>query len=190
MVFPLVMYECESRTIKKAECWRINAFELWSWRRFLRVPQTAGGIQPIHPKGNQYWMFTWKDWCWSWNTNILATWCEELTHLKNFWCWERLKAGEGDYRGQDGWMASPTQWTWAWVNSGSWWWTGRPGMMQSMESQRVRHNWATELRGISLSGFIVIYYFIVDRYLSHFQFFSLLQTVILWIMYLSPDAHV
>ena len=65
----------------------------------------------------------WKDWCWSWNSNILATWCEELTHWKIFWCWERLKAGgEGDDREWDGWMASATRWTWVWVNSGSWWW--------------------------------------------------------------------
>ena len=78
--------------------------------------------------------------------NTLATWCEELTHWKRPWCWERLKAeGEGDDRGWDGWMASPTQWTRVWVNSGSWWWTRRPGLLQSMGSQRVRHNWATEM---------------------------------------------
>ena len=65
----------------------------------------------------------WKDWCWSWNSNTLATWCEELTHLKRPWCWERLRAGEeGDDRGWDGWMASLTQCTWVWVNSRSWWW--------------------------------------------------------------------
>ena len=65
----------------------------------------------------------WKDWCWSWNSRSLATWCEELTHLKRPWCWERLGAGgEGDKRGWDGWMASPTWWTWVWVNSRSWWW--------------------------------------------------------------------
>ena len=78
--------------------------------------------------------------------NTLATWCEELTHLKRPWCWEWLKAGgEGDDRGWDGWMASPTQWTWVWVNSGSWWWTGRPGMLWFMGSQRLRHDWATKL---------------------------------------------
>ena len=87
----------------------------------------------------------WKDWCWSWNTNTLATWWEELTNLKRPWCWERLGAGEGDDRGWDGWMASSTQWTWVWVDSGSWWWTGRPGVLKFMGSQRVRHNWATEL---------------------------------------------
>ena len=75
----------------------------------------------------------WKDWCWSWNSNTLATWCEELTHLKRPWCWERLKTGrEGDNRGWDGWMASPTRWTWVWESSWSWSWTGRPGM---------RHSW-------------------------------------------------
>ena len=87
----------------------------------------------------------WKGWDWSWNSNPLATWCKELTHLKRPWCWERLRAGgEGDNRGCDGWMASLTQWTWVWANSGRWWWTGRPGGLQSMGSQRVQHNWANE----------------------------------------------
>ena len=84
----------------------------------------------------------WKDWCCSWSSNILATWCEELTHFKRPWCWKRLKAGgEEDDRRWDGWMASPTQWTWVWVNFGRWWWTGRPGMWQFMGSQIVRHDW-------------------------------------------------
>ena len=95
----------------------------------------------------------WRDWCWSWNSNTLAAWCKELTHLKRPWCWERLRAeGEGDDRGWYGWMASPTQWTWVWVNSGSWWWTGKPGMLQFMGSQRVGHNWATELNWTHLVG--------------------------------------
>ena len=81
-----------------------------------------------------------------WNSNTLATWWEELIHLKRPWCWERLRAGgEGDDRRWDGWMASPTQWTWVWVDSSSWWWTERPGVLQFMGLQRVRHNWATEL---------------------------------------------
>ena len=76
----------------------------------------------------------------------LATWCEELTYLKRSWCWERSKAGgEGDDRGWDGWMASWTQWTWIWVNSGSWWWRGRPGVLRFMGPQRVGHDWVTEL---------------------------------------------
>ena len=80
------------------------------------------------------------------NSNTLATWCKELPHLKRPWCWERLRAGgEGDDRGWDRWMASPTQWTWVWVDSGSWWWRGRPGVLQFMGSQRVGHEWATEL---------------------------------------------
>ena len=102
-------------------------------------------IQPVHPKGDQSWVFVhWKNWCWSWNSNTLATWCEELTHLKRPWCWRRLRAGgEGADRGWDGWMASPTQWTWVWVGSRSWWWTGRPGVLRFMESQRVGHdNWS------------------------------------------------
>ena len=149
MVFPVVVYGCESWTIKKAECWRIDAFELWCWRRLLRVTWTARrsnspawrrSVLNIH----------WKDWCWRWNSNTLATSCKELTHLKRPWCWERLKAvGEGDNRGWDGWMASLTQWTWVWVNSGSWWWTGRPGVLRFMGSQRVGHDWATELNWTS-----------------------------------------
>ena len=87
-----------------------------------------------------------KDWCWSWNSNTLATWCKELTHWKRPWCWERLKAGgEGDNRVWDSWMASLTQWTWVWAIFRSWGWTRKPGVLQSMGSQRVRHDWATKL---------------------------------------------
>ena len=87
----------------------------------------------------------WKHWCWSWNFNSLATWCEKLTRWKRHWFWERLKAGgEWDDRGWDGWMASPTQWTWVWVNSWSWWWTWRPGVLHPMMSQTA-HDWVTEL---------------------------------------------
>ena len=89
----------------------------------------------------------WKDWSWSWNSNTLATSYEELTHWKRPWCWEGLGAGgEGDNRGWDGWMASPTRWTWVWVNSRSWWWTGRPGMLwfMGLQSQTRLSDW-TEL---------------------------------------------
>ena len=87
----------------------------------------------------------WKDWCWSWNSNTLAT-DAELTHLKRPWCWERLRVGgEGDDRGWDSWMASLTQWPWVLVDSGSWWWTAMPGVLQFMGSQRVRHDWVTEM---------------------------------------------
>ena len=88
----------------------------------------------------------WKDWCWSWNSNTLVTWCEELTYWRSPWCWERLMArGEGDDRGWDGWMASLTRWTWVWASSRSWWQTKKPGVLQSMGSQRIRHDWAPEL---------------------------------------------
>ena len=127
-------------TIKKAEHWRIDAFELWCWRRLLRVPWTAKRSNPsvlsVH----------WKDWCWSWNYNTLATWWEELTHWKRPWCWGRLKAGgEGDDRGWGGLMASSARWTWVWASFRSWWWTGKPCLLQSMGSQRVGHNWETEM---------------------------------------------
>ena len=151
------MYGCESWMVKKAECRRIDAFELWCWRRLLRVPWIARRsnqsiLKEISPGCSL------KDWCWSWNSNTLATSCEELTHWKKPWCWEGCQQGmyssgpkiskpegEGDGRGWDGWMASLTQWTWVWVNSGSWWWTGRPGVLWFMGSQRVGHDWATEL---------------------------------------------
>ena len=145
MVFPVVKYGCESWTVKKAECWRIDSFELWCWRRLLRVLWTARRsnqsiLKDISPGVH------WKDWCWSWNSNTSATSCEELTHWKRLWCWEVLGAGgEGDDRGWDGWMASPTRWAWVWVNSRSWWWTRRSGVLRFMGSQRVRHDWATEL---------------------------------------------
>ena len=101
-------------------------------------------IQPVHPKGDQSWVFIGRTDVWSWNSNTLATWCEELTHLKRSWCWERLRAGrEGDDRGWGGCMASPTQWTWVWVNSGSWWETRRPGMLRFIGFQRVGHDWVT-----------------------------------------------
>ena len=137
------MCGCESWTIKKAECRRIDTFELWCQRRLFN-PLDCKEIQPVHPKGSVL-NIHWKDWCWSWNSNTLATWCKALTHLKRVWCWERLRAAEGDNRGWDGWMASPTQWTWVWVDSWSWWWTGKPGVLQSMGLQRVRHDWVIEL---------------------------------------------
>ena len=142
--------------------WRkLNAKELMLLNcgvgRLLRVPWTARRsnqsiLKDISPGVH------WKDWCWSWNYNTLATSHEELTHWKRPWCWEGLGAGgEGDNRGWDGWMASPTRWTWVWVNSGSWWWTGRPGVLRFMGSQsRIRLSSWNELtrncfRSLSLS---------------------------------------
>ena len=145
MVFPVVMNGCESWTIKKAEHWRIDVFELWCWRRLLRVPWTTRRskqsiLNEINPGVH------WKNWCWSWNSKTVATWCKELTRQKRPWCWERLKAeADGDDRGWDGWMASPILWRWVWASSGRWWWMGKPGMLQSVGLQRVGHNWATEV---------------------------------------------
>ena len=151
LVFLVVMYGCESWTIKKAEHQRIDAFELWCWRRLLRVPWTARRSNPFIPKeiSPEY----------SLEGLMLKLKLQYFGHLmrrtdsfEKPWCWERLKVGGdgGDDRGWDGWMASPTQWTWVWVISGSWWWTGKPGVLQSMGSQRVRHDWVTELNWKSL----------------------------------------
>ena len=144
IVFPVFMHGCESWTIMKAEHWRIDAFKLWCWRRLLRVPWTARrSTQSILKKSTLN--IHWKDWCWSWNSNTLATWCKELTHWKKPWCWERLRAGEeGDDRGWDGWMASLTQWIWVWANSSRWWRTGKLGVLQFWGSRRVGHDWVTE----------------------------------------------
>ena len=115
----------------------------------LESPLDCKELKTVHPKGNQSWIFIGRTDAKA-QSNTLATWCEELTHWKRPWCWERLKAGgQGDDRGWDGWMALPTQWTWVWVSSRSWWWTGKPG--KSMGLQRVRHNWATELNWTMLS---------------------------------------
>ena len=112
----------------------------------LETPLDCKEIQPVHPKGDQSWVFIGRTDAEAGTPNTLATWREKLTHLKRPWCWERLRAGgEGDDRGWDGWMASPTQWTWVWVESRSWWWTGRPGMLWFMGPQRFGRDWATEL---------------------------------------------
>ena len=145
MVFPVVMYGCESQTMKKAECWRIDAFELWCWGRLLRVPLTARRsnqsiLKEISPECLLERLML------KLNSNTLATWREELTHLKRPWGWETLRTGrEGDDKGWDGWMALPTRWMWVWVNSGSWWWSGRPGVLWFMGLQKVGHGWAAEL---------------------------------------------
>ena len=101
-------------------------------------------IKPVNSKGNQCLIFIGRTDAEP-DSNILATWSKELTRWKRLWCWKRLKAGEGDDRGWDGWMALPTRWTWVWASCESWRWTGKPGVLQSMGSQRVRHAWETEL---------------------------------------------
>ena len=144
MVFPIVTYGCESRTIKKTEHWRNDALNCGvgedSWESL--------GLQgdPTSP----FWRRSvlnvhWNDWYWNWYP-ILWPPHAESTHSKSPWCWERLKAGgEGDDRGFDGWMASPTQWMWVWASSGRWWRTGKlPCLCCSPWGRRVRHNWVTE----------------------------------------------
>ena len=122
----------------------------------------------------------WKEWCWSWNSSTLATSCEELTHWKKLWCWEGLGAGgEGDDRGWDGWMPSLTWWTRVWVNSGSWWWIGRPGVLWFMGLQRARHDWVTELNWAyvreNISGRQGIWLWIKKGLLSLIQCLTLLE---------------
>ena len=139
MVFLVVMYRGESWTIKKAEHQRSDAFEVWCWRRLLSVPWTARKLsqsilKEISPEHSLEGLMQ------KLKLQYLATWCKELTHWKRPWCWERLKAGGGDNRRWDGWMASPTLWTWVRVSSRSWWRTGKSGVLHS-----VWHNWVTEL---------------------------------------------
>ena len=151
MVFPVVMYRFQCWAVKKAERWRIDTFELWCWRKLLRVPWTARRsnqsiLKEISP-GCSLEGLRLKP-----KLQYVGHLCEELTHWKRPWCWKGFgTGGEGDDRGWDGWMASLTRWTWVWANSGSWWWTGRPGVLQFMESQRIRHDWATELNWTELS---------------------------------------
>ena len=145
MVFPVVIYWCESWTRKKAKHWRIDAFELRCWRRFLRVPWTArksnqSVLKEISPGCSLEGLVL------RLSSNTLASWCEEMTHWKRPWCWERMRAGgEGDDGWWDGWMASLPQWTWVWVDSGSWWWTGRPGVLPGSWGCRVGYDWEIEL---------------------------------------------
>ena len=145
-VFSVVMYGCESWTIKKAEHRRIDAFELWCWRRLLRVPWTARrSNQSILKESSPEY---------SLEGLMLKLKLQYFGHLmwrtdsleKTLMLWKTEAGGEGDDRGWDGWMASLTQWTWIWVNSGSWWWTAKPGMLQSRGSQRFGCDWVTELK--------------------------------------------
>ena len=124
-------------------------------------------IQPVHSKGDQSWVFIGRTDAEAETLNTLATWCKELTHWKRLWCWEGLGAGgEGDDRGWDGQMASRTRWTWVWVSSRSWWWTGRTGMLRLMGSKRVGHDWATELNWGEGTVFVVICYSIHSKLIT------------------------
>ena len=152
MVFPVVIYRCESWTIKKAGCQRIDDFELWCWRRLLRVPWTIRRsnqsiLKEISPE-------------YSLEGLMLKLKLQYFHHLlqrtdsveKTLMLGKMEGGGKADSRGWGGWLASPTRWTWVWARSWSWWWTGKPGVLQSMGSQRVKHNWVTELNWMGNSG--------------------------------------
>ena len=143
MVFPVVMYGCESWTVKKAECQRIDVFELCVllWE-FLGLQ-----VQPVHHKGDQSSVFIGR-------TNEAESPILWPPDVKSWLIWKDPDAGkdrrqEKGMTGWDGWMTSLTRWTWVWVDSGSWWWTGRPGMLRFMGLQRVGHDWATELTALT-----------------------------------------
>ena len=135
---------------------KLSAKELMFWtvvlEKTLESPLDCKEIQPVNPKGNQSWIFIGRT-DGSWNSNTLATWWTDSSVLEflgpRHWCWERLKAvGEGDDRGWNDWMTSATWWIWVWASSRNWWWTGKPGVLQSMGSQRVGYNWETELNWV------------------------------------------
>ena len=160
MVFPVVMYGCESWTIKKAERRRIDPFELWCWRRLLRVPWTARRsnhsiLKEISPgcsleglmlklKLQYFGHLMWR-----------ADSFEKTLMLGNIEGRRRR-----DDRAWDGWMASLTWWTWVWVDSRSWWWIGRPGVLWFMGSQRVGHGWVTEQNWTEFVFFLILRQFI------------------------------
>ena len=145
MVFLVVMYGCENYTIKKAECWRIDVFELWCWRRLLRVPWTTKRSKQSILKEISL-EYPLEALMLKLKLQYFGYLMRRADSLEKTLMLGKLKAGgEGDDRGWDGWMASWTKWTWVWVSTRSWWWTGRPGMLQSMASQRVRHDWSTKL---------------------------------------------
>ena len=168
------------------ESWALKNWCFWTvvLEKTLESPLDGKEIQPIHPKGNQSWIFTGRT---DAEAETLATWCKDLTHLKKPRCWERLKAGgEGDDRGWAGWMTSLTQRTWVWVNSRSWWWTGRSGVLQSMGSQRARHDWATELNWFPLYPHLF-----AVKWCNQMPWSSFLNVVLSWQFHapLSPSSR-
>ena len=142
MVFPVVVSECESWTIKKVERQRIHAFALWFWRRLLRVPLDCKEIKPVNPKGNQSWIFIGRTDAEAeplilWPPNLKSWLIRKDPNAGKDW-------GEGDDRGWGGWMILLTWWSWVWASSGRWWRTGKPGVLQPMVLPRVGHDFAIE----------------------------------------------
>ena len=150
MVFLVVMYGCESW--KNKESWATKELMLFNCGVGEELPWTESPlnsteIKPVAPKGNQSWIFIGRTDAEAQAPVLLPPIAKNWLTEKRPWCWERLKAGrQGDSRGWDGWMASLTRWTGVWANFGSWWWTSKPGVLQSMGSQKVGHNWANELK--------------------------------------------
>ena len=130
------------------ESWVLKNWWFWTvvLEKTLKSPLGSKEIHPVHPKGDQSWVFIGRTDTEAETQVLWPTYAKTLTHWKRLWFWEGLGTrGEGGDRGWDGWMASRTQWTWVWVNSRSWWWRGRPGVLRFMGSQRVGHDWTTEL---------------------------------------------
>ena len=155
------------------ESWAPKNWCFWTvvLEKTLESPLDCKEIQPVHSEGDQPWDFSGRN---DAKAESLVLWPPhaELTHWKRLWCWEGFGAGgEGDNRGWDGWMASLTQWMQVWVNSGSWWWTGRPGVLRFMGSQRVGHDWATELNWTELNKhnvWLPVSNASINKFLKHF----------------------
>ena len=150
-VFPVFMYGCESWTIKKAECRRIDAFELWCWRRLLRVPWTARRsnqsiLKEISPEYSLEWLML------ELKLQFFGHFMRRADSFEKTLMLGKIEGGRSrGWQRMRWWMASPTQWTWVWAGSGNWWCIGKPGVLQSMGSQRVRYDWATELNWIIIN---------------------------------------
>ena len=185
MVFPVVMYGYESWTIKKAEHWRIDAFGLWCWRRLLRVPWTTRRynqsiLEEISSEHSLEGLML------KLKLQFFGHLMWRTDSLEKTLMLEKIEGRRGrDNRGWDGWMTSLTQWTWVWASSGSWWWTGKPGVLQSMGPQRVRHDWATELvpqpHSLSLPPFTTCLslHMLCSRNTQH-EYFPLHQVLFFW----------
>ena len=152
MVFPVAVWMWE---LGYKESWALKNWCFWTvvLQKILESPLDYTEIQPVHPNRNKSWIFIGRTDDEAETPILWPPHVKSWLNWKRPWSWDGLGAGgEGDDRGWDGWMASLTQWTWVWVNSGSWWWTGSPGVLQFMGSQRVKHDWATELNWTEVLG--------------------------------------